>query len=75
MYRYKLILNNNKEYNIQSPINNITEFAESVFKSCMCQDFLLSKPYVDEDGNKINTIMIKSDNIIAFEYCTNWDNK
>jgi hypothetical protein len=68
MYRYKLILSNNKEYNIQSPIKNTTEFAESVFKNREVSAFLLSKPYIDNDSYSINTVMIKLDDIVAIEY-------
>lgn len=75
MYLYKLTLKCGKRYYIKDKEKNVIKFIETINRANTWRDFLLVEAedceLVDFEGTKINTIMIRTDDIVAVEYALN----
>lgn len=65
---WNITLKNGKEYLIKDKESNVRKFMETIAKDNNWRDFLLVNNK-EINGIKINTVMIKTDDISSVEYC------
>lgn len=66
---WHIVMNNEKEYDVQTNNNNVTDFVKELTKPNSFHDYRLFKTI-----NNRNTVIIRGDDVSSVEYCINYNN-